>query len=75
MLLSTDILLGRRGRAGHRAGWRHDRVMEVIVIVVMLIAAFFPQRVDFYCDCFPPNREVDFYFQFLPAKSRSRFLF
>ena len=24
---------------------------------------------------FPPNRGVDFYFEFLPAKSRSRFLF
>jgi hypothetical protein len=30
--------------------------------------------VDFL-NFFPPNRGVDFYFEYLPAKSRSRFLF
>ena len=39
---------------------------------------FPPNRgVDFYFEFLPPNRNrgVDFYFEFLPAKSRSRFLF
>ena len=71
--------------ACHVSGEGHGHGCHVHTSVRMLctILNFFPPNegsiyvlgsISTILNFFPPNRGVDFYFEFLPAKSRSRFL-